>query len=474
MRSEQSRALPLSKSAQYGAPRHILEAGIAARLPGFLAADTTRPRSTSLPGEPVAVAVLNNDGEGEVDRTTRAAAVRSKALDEGCATHARRRQVNFQLRGTARKIAPKMPGLQDRAHVSTVEPGHAAAVQDPLRGTSGERQSVAFECRPAVANRKGFFARQVEARENAMIASLAKLGLADMVSAKVERMHVAGCKLDQRASAALESMQDGQHEWRSKWSFFRPTPNFEENQRKRRVIDAFHFMTRKAKTIRRQQERGKWEMNLEAELAGVHATVQALDLWNLRVGMPMKKPDYVRVIDVDSTCTLQYLKQLICDFEGFHPSQQILHVKSGVSSPKQNTQQNRGSVPKHLHKRMHTRLFPPTPVIEMHRIDGGEEATLGELRITTDSFLELEIDRAVGKIFHRKMLMQEIGLDGATFRRKTEEAFNHFDLDEVRNFACGWFETLFLLRIIHPSSRDPQAAELCFHLTASVYLNSIW
>ena len=41
--------------------------------------------------------------------------------------------------------------------------------------------------------------------------------------------------------------------------------------------------------------------------------------------------------------------------------------------------------------------------------------------------------------------MQEIGLDGATFRRKTEEAFNRFDLDEVRNVACGRFETLFLL-----------------------------
>jgi hypothetical protein len=394
--------------------------------------------------------VLNNDGAGEMDRTMGAAAVRSKSLDEGCATPVRRRYVNFQLRGTARKIAPETPGLQDRAsHVSTVGPGHAAAVQDPLRGASGERQPVAFECSPAVANRKGIFARQVEARENAMIASLAKLGLAGMVSAKVERMHVAGCKLDQRASAALQSMQDGQHEWRSKWSFFRPTPNFEENQHKRRVIGAFHFMTRKAKTIRRQQERGKREIEsfdgAKAELAGVHVTVQALDLWNLRVGMPMKRPDYVRVLDVDSSFTLQDLKQLICDFEGFHPSQQILHVKSSVSSPKQNTQKYRGSVPKHLYKRMHNRLFPPTPVIEMHRIDAGEEATLGELRITTDSFLELEIDRAVGKKLQRKMLMQEIGLDGTTFRRKTEEAFNHFDLDEVRNFACGRFETLFLL-----------------------------
>ncbi len=458
MRSEQSRALPLSQSAQCGAPRHVLEAGLA-RLPGSLAPDTTRPRSASLPGEPgppVAVAVLNNDWEGEMDRTTGAAAVRSKSekREEGTEASVRRRQVNFQLRGIARKIAPEMSGLQDRAsQMSTsYRPGHAAAVQDPLegRGVSGERKSIAFARRPAVANRKGFFARQVEARENAIIASLAKLGLADMVSAKVERMHVAGCKLDQRASAALESMQDGQHEWRSKWSFFRPTPSFEENQRKRRVISALHTMTGKARRIRREQAREKQEIEsfdgTKAELAELHVAVQALsDMWELRVGMPMKRPDYVRVLDVDSSYTLQDLKQLICDFEGFHPSQQILHVKTRVSSPKQSIQQYRGSVPKHLYKKMHTPLFTPTPVIKMYRIDADEEATLGELGITTDFFLELEIDRVVGANLQRQMLMQEIGVDGATFRRKTEEAFNHFDLDEVRNYACGRFETLFLL-----------------------------
>ena len=449
-----------------GAPRQILEAGLAAHLPGFLAHDRC---AASPHAEPPAELATNE--------TTDAATVSSHAQpEEGCAPAVRRRQINFRLRGRAHRVAPGTLSLTlDRASaVPSSGQGHAAAVLDPLRAASGEQKTVAFARRSAAVNRKGIFTRQVEARDNAMVASLAKLGLTDMVGAKVKRIHVAGRKLDQQASKAVESMQDGQHAWRSKWSIFRANPSFVENDLKRRCIDAHRYMTRLAGSVRSEQEKRAAEIvffrDTNADLKEVDEVVQALDMWGLRVSMPMKKTGYQRTFNVDSSFALKDLKQVICEAEGFHPTQQILHIKTNVSSPGKNIDQRRGSVPLKIYKKMHTPVFPPIPVMQKRRIYASDDETLGELNITADTVLELEIDKAAGKDLQRKLLMEEIGLDGQTFLVKTEEAFNRFDVDEVRLRRPCALGVLLLLAWI------PPFAVYCLLIKSLVYLAvpSIW
>ena len=89
-----------------GAPRQILEAGLAAHLPGFLAHDRC---AASPHAEPPAELAANE--------TTDAATVSSHAQpEEGCAPAVRRRQINFRLRGRAHRVAPGTLSLTlDRA-----------------------------------------------------------------------------------------------------------------------------------------------------------------------------------------------------------------------------------------------------------------------------------------------------------------------------------------------------------------------
>ena len=82
---------------------------------------------------------------------------------------------------------------------------------------------------------QGLFSRQRDAREQAMVASLANMGLSDMAAAQADCLRRRGSSIGERASNALDLMQEGRHDWRTKWARYAPQPNFQQNQQKRFV-----------------------------------------------------------------------------------------------------------------------------------------------------------------------------------------------------------------------------------------------
>ena len=280
---------------------------------------------------------------------------------------------------------------------------------------------------------KGIFARQRDAQEQAMIVSLAKMGLTASARSKAQRLRAFGCDLTKETTCALDSMVEGQHVWRSKWSAYRPSPSFEQNIEKRKLIEELKETLASEKDFfkrgsTRVDEDFFFRETKEAILE-YNATVLALDMWELRIRMPFKSPEYSRVVNVDRTFTIEDLKKNLYELEGFHPVQQILYVLQPELLVKQKVT---GTVPKKLREKFQNLVSTKEPSTRRILLEGGEESTLADLNVHSGTVFEMAIDKKASKELQRQMLMKKIGLEGETFLKKTEEAFKQFDLDEAR------------------------------------------
>lgn len=352
----------------------------------------------------------------------------------------RRRRMGFQLRRqgkrenvngdqSAHREPDLPPELADREHVAAQGRDKRSTVRFARGG--GETRG---QCRGG----KGVFTRQWEAQEQAMIVSLAGMGLSKSASKKMRVLQESGCKLDRKTIDAVETMEEGKHEWRSKWSPFRPVPSFHMNEERRVLIADHRQMAKKDKAARarmaRQEAESKLRRQVGEDICEYDAHVMGLDMWQLTVRMPFKHPDYVRIINADRSFTLGELKQNLYELEGFHPTQQILYILEPEKPPSATTESAsvQTQIPVHLYQKMHARATEPPP--KMHKIllprDGGEAETLTVLKVHSKTVFEMEVDKKVGKDLQRQMLMREIGIEGETFNSKTEEVFNKFDIDE--------------------------------------------
>ena len=335
---------------------------------------------------------------------------------------------------TNRRLGYFIPESRERMCVQQFKPfALAQSESGQIPSTNAKHtRPVHLHPRPTKGDgRKGIFSKQLQARENGMVAALADMGLVEMAKAKLKHMQYRGCTLDKQAATALVSMKDGQHEWRSKWSTFRPVQSFEQNLQKHYAQLGLKHMRKVDKSVRRLDAKNKADLqfraDMHAELLELNRAVENLDTWELQVCLPSKAAGYIRIIHCDGSFTLNDVKQALYEMEGFHPSQQILHILR----PLPKTVLPRGSIPKHLFSQMHALAIKPEPPMQKVLLEASEEQTLASLRITSETLLELDIDKAVGKELQRQMLMQEIGMEGETFLVKTEEAFNRFDIDEV-------------------------------------------
>ena len=280
---------------------------------------------------------------------------------------------------------------------------------------------------------QGLFSRQRDAREQAMVASLANMGLSDMAAAQADCLRRRGSSIGERASNALDLMQEGRHDWRTKWARYAPQPNFQQNQQKRIAIRAYQEAAAQKKAIYTRESARRDEAKLfeesQSQIRAYNSHIAELEMWDLKVSMPFKKPGYVRVVYVDAGFKLEDFKLSLYELEGFHPAQQILYVLEPMEETSQTVKRR---VPKKLQKQLHARAFESE--IKYKKIllprESSDEQTLASLGIVSTTVFEMEIDKAVGKELQRQMLMKEIGVDGDTFLTKTQEAFEKFDVDE--------------------------------------------
>ena len=286
----------------------------------------------------------------------------------------RRRRMGFQLRRqgkrenvngdqSAHREPDLPPELADREHVAAQGRDKRSTVRFARGG--GETRG---QCRGG----KGVFTRQWEAQEQAMIVSLAGMGLSKSASKKMRVLQESGCKLDRKTIDAVETMEEGKHEWRSKWSPFRPVPSFHMNEERRVLIADHRQMAKKDKAARarmaRQEAESKLRRQVGEDICEYDAHVMGLDMWQLTVRMPFKHPDYVRIINADRSFTLGELKQNLYELEGFHPTQQILYILEPEKPPSATTESAsvQTQIPVHLYQKMHARATEPPP--KMHKI----------------------------------------------------------------------------------------------------------
>jgi hypothetical protein len=350
----------------------------------------------------------------------------------------RRRPMGLLLRSPFRKSehAPQIACTPGEPHMTL---GTDALRHEPAttRGDELWKPTVRLARRPrkqAWGGGKGIFSRQREAREQALIVSLAGMGLEEMASSRMRVLRDRGCKPGKSAIDAVEAMREGQHIWRSKWTQFRPVPSFAMNEEKRNLIGEYRRSVAQDKAVRASMVQGEAESELRRratqDICEYDEHVMALDMWQLKVFMPFKTANYSRIVNTDGQVTLGELKQNIFELEGFHPAQQILYVLEAEKPP--SPQKVTTKIPHHLYKHMHAIAIDPPPKTRRVLLprEGSDEASLTNLGIHSGTMFEMEVDKKVGKELQRQMLMKEIGIEGDTFDLKTQEVFEKFDVDE--------------------------------------------
>lgn len=285
--------------------------------------------------------------------------------------------------------------------------------------------------RAGTASGKGIFTRQCEARQQALVKSLASMGLADMAGAEAQRLRAGGCELDRETASALLSMQAGHHQWRTQWTAYRPVPNVGASRETRLLRKDIKYMTSRANQICEKAAVKAAELQLmastNADICEHNSAVMILDMWDLRVRLPFKDPDYIRAIRADAGFTLKELKRTLHELEGFHPAQQLLYILDPEPAV---VMKVKCTVPLKYHQQMHASAFEPVKKFKKIALAAdAEEVKLSVLNINSNTILEMAIDKAVGKELQRQMLMEQIGVEGDFFEKKTLHAFERFDVD---------------------------------------------
>jgi len=334
----------------------------------------------------------------------------------------------------------------DRRTPPALRPTVVCSSRPAAAGTKDAPTQTAPTRRIGAASGKGIFTRQCEARQQALVKSLASMGLVDMAGAEAQRLRAGGCELDCEAASALLSMQAGHHQWRTQWTAYRPVPNVGASRETRLLRKDIKYMTSRANRICEKAAVKAAELQLmastNADICEHNSAVMILDMWDLRVRLPFKDPDYIRAIRADAGFTLKELKRTLHELEGFHPAQQLLYILDPEPAV---VMKVKCTVPLKYHQQMHASAFEPVKKFKKIALAAhAEEVKLSVLNINSNTILEMAIDKAVGKELQRQMLMEQIGVEGDFFEKKTLHAFERFDVDGGGTIEGSFFFFLCL------------------------------